>query len=174
MNADAIRWGVIGVVLAILLSYAMVRPLIRKYRIQRDNIPEEKTKNVTCTVPACEVFYKRQNHDSRYCKFHDDVHKIYLKLVELNSPVQHRARVYFDTNGTFFKDEAKCKEILQDLQKHLDKVIEEKSKKPSTKKSTAPKKAPAKKATTPKKVATNKTLAKKAAPKKTVKKTTKK
>lgn len=159
MDMKIIRWILIGIVVAIALGLLIVQPLIKKFRMERDNVPEQKTWKVTCTVPSCEVFYKRMNHDSRYCVFHDAVHEIYLKLVALDSPAKHRAEVYFNTNGMFYADENKQDEIIRDLEKELAKA----TKKPATKTKAAPKK------TSPKK-----TIPQKQAVKKTVNKTTKK
>lgn len=154
MNADIIRWVLIGVGLAALLSIAVVSPLIKKHRMLRDNIPEEKTKRVTCSIPSCEVFYKRQDHDSRYCKFHHEVQKLLLELVKVDSQAQHRARMYLNTNGTFYMDEKKREDVYKDLQKEIDKA----QGKVPTKKAT---KKPVAKRTTTKKTTTKKTVNKK-------------
>ena len=167
MHADTIRWILIGVGLAALLSIAFVSPLIKKHRMLRDNVPEEKTKRVTCSIPSCEVFYKRQNHDSRYCKFHHEVQKLLLELVKVDSQAQHRARMYLNTNGTFYMDEKKREDVYKDLQKELDKaqgkttVKKAAPKKTAAKKTATVKKAPAKKATPAKKTVAKKPVNKK-------------
>lgn len=156
MSADIIRWVLIGVGLSALLSIAFIAPLVKKHRMMRDNVPAEKTKKVTCTIPSCEIFYKRQDHDSRYCEFHHEVQKILLELVKVDSPAQHRARMYLNTNGTFYVDIKKREEVYKDLNKELAKAQGK-----TTTKKAAPKKTAAKKTTTVKKTTTKKPVNKK-------------
>lgn len=121
MSIDIMKWVLVGILAAVIIIWSMVTFFKRKMAQINNEQDLNKSDKVTCESVNCGVWFsKTKRKDSKYCEFHEEVHKLYKTLLDNDSPHKGKANMYFTSDARALSDPQKHKMISE-----LEKMVKE-------------------------------------------------